>query len=463
MTGESTSGSLGTARIDVTVNADTMAPGIAKARTAVAGMGTEAEAQYAKAAASSKKYADSLIRQADLIGKTRAEQIAYNAQTRIGGELGAQIAARALAQQNALTGAAGAAKALSSEINSISDAQLLKVNQAIAAFRQNAAAGRAAASAAAAENADRASADAYLAADREKIAANAGVIESNDAVAASAAARAAEEAAIQAESVAQLNAATLAKSAAYARLQLAMQGNLATESGIAEAEFAIDEAMAAGAITVREQAAYFVKLAAAENLATVETEANTAATLENAAAFKLSSRATTELGVVFGELASGNTGRLKYSLSALANQTGLLAKLMSPAGLAIIGVVGAIALFAKAAYEGEQETTAFNKALESTGGYAGVTTEELQSMAKAMSGTIGTQHEAAAALAEVAGTGKFTAGQIALVGKAAEEMSRLTGQSTAATIKQFESLQEKPLEAVLKLNDAQHFLTLSVY
>ncbi|HUY04372.1 MAG TPA: hypothetical protein VMV33_13900, partial [Rhodocyclaceae bacterium] len=174
MTGESTSGSLGTARIDVTVNADTMAPGIAKARTAVAGMGTEAEAQYAKAAASSKKYADSLIRQADLIGKTRAEQIAYNAQTRIGGELGAQIAARALAQQNALTGAAGAAKALSSEINSISDAQLLKVNQAIAAFRQNAAAGRAAASAAAAENADRASADAYLAADREKIAANAG-------------------------------------------------------------------------------------------------------------------------------------------------------------------------------------------------------------------------------------------------------------------------------------------------
>lgn len=89
--------SIGTARIDVIVNTATMDAGLEASKRRVAGLGTEAEVQFNKSSASAKRYADSLLRQADMLGKTRAEQIAYNAQQRIGGELGEKIAAKALA------------------------------------------------------------------------------------------------------------------------------------------------------------------------------------------------------------------------------------------------------------------------------------------------------------------------------------------------------------------------------
>ncbi len=103
--------SIGTARIDVKVNTGTMEAGIEAAKRRVAGLGNEAETQFNKANASTKRYADSLLRQADMLGKSRAEQIAYNAQMRIGGELGEQIAKKALAQQAATaTGMAATGK-----------------------------------------------------------------------------------------------------------------------------------------------------------------------------------------------------------------------------------------------------------------------------------------------------------------------------------------------------------------
>jgi phage tail tape measure protein, lambda family len=113
--------------------------------------------------------------------------------------------------------------------------------------------------------------------------------------------------------------------------------------------------------------------------------------------------------------------------------------------------------------QGSDESDAFNKALITTGNVSGKTTEQLQSSAREISRYVGTQHEAAAALAEVAGSGKFTAEQIDLVGQAALNMSRLTGQSTAETIKQFEQLKDNPVKAVLALNDSEHFLTTSIY
>ena len=94
--------SIGTARIDVTVNTATMETGVEAAKRKVSGLGAEAAAQFDKANASTKRYADSLLRQADMLGKSRAEQIAYNAQMKIGGDLGDQIAKKALANQEAL-------------------------------------------------------------------------------------------------------------------------------------------------------------------------------------------------------------------------------------------------------------------------------------------------------------------------------------------------------------------------
>src|SRR5690348_5997222 len=103
---------IGTARIDIVVDTTKMQAGINTAQRTVSQFGTQAEAEYNRASTSSKRYADSLLRQVDMLGKTRAEQIAYNAQTRIGGQLGDQLAAKALAQGAALKVSADGANKL---------------------------------------------------------------------------------------------------------------------------------------------------------------------------------------------------------------------------------------------------------------------------------------------------------------------------------------------------------------
>ncbi|WP_426287550.1 phage tail tape measure protein [Luteibacter sp. E-22] len=164
-------------------------------------------------------------------------------------------------------------------------------------------------------------------------------------------------------------------------------------------------------------------------------------------------------------------------LSVLLQQGGQLKDMFGGIGPAaralggyLLGLVNPFTLLAGASIalavawkQGSDETVAFNQALARTGSYAGTTASQLQDQARAISASVGTQHEAAAALAEVAGSGKFTAEQIGLVGKAAVDMARLTGQSTAETIKQFSDLKNEPVKAVLALNDSEHFLTTTIY
>lgn len=127
-----------------------------------------------------------------------------------------------------------------------------------------------------------------------------------------------------------------------------------------------------------------------------------------------------------------------------------------------VSAAAAVGLFA-AWKQGSDEAVAFNKALITTGNYAGLTADQLQAMSASLTRAGVTQHAAAATLAEVAASGKFTATQIQLVGSAALSMSKATGQATSETIKQFQELGEKPVEAILKLNDSQHFLTSAIY
>lgn len=147
----------------------------------------------------------------------------------------------------------------------------------------------------------------------------------------------------------------------------------------------------------------------------------------------------------------------------MANSTGLLAKIFTPLGFAITAAAAAVVGFGVSAAKGADEASQLNKALVLTGNYAGTTSEDLQTMAASMRTFGTTQHQASEALAEVAKSGTFTASQIGLVGQAALDMSRSTGQSINETIKQFQSLQDEPVKAVLKLNESQHFLTTAIY
>ncbi|MBN6398460.1 phage tail tape measure protein [Escherichia coli] len=176
-----------------------------------------------------------------------------------------------------------------------------------------------------------------------------------------------------------------------------------------------------------------------------------------------SAAARRELGVMIGELARGNFGALRGSGITLANRTGWIDKLMTPKGLAVGGVIGGITAavigLGKAWMEGQEEGEAFNRQLELTGHYAGVTAGQLWALSKNLSGNGITQHAMAGALAQVVGSGAFHGNDIGMVAKAAAQMERSVGQSVSDTISQFKRLKDDPVSAAKALDDELHFLT----
>lgn len=176
-----------------------------------------------------------------------------------------------------------------------------------------------------------------------------------------------------------------------------------------------------------------------------------------------SAAARQEIGVLIGELARGNLGALRGSGITLANRAGWIDKLMTPKGLAVGGVIGGITAavigLGKAWMEGQEEGEAFNRQLELTGHYAGVTAGQLWALSKNLSGNGITQHAMAGSLAQVVGSGAFHGNDIGMVAKAAAHMERSVGQSVSDTISQFKRLKEDPVTAAKALDDELHFLT----
>lgn len=273
----------------------------------------------------------------------------------------------------------------------------------------------------------------------------------------------AEEMAAIAEEAAAFNAAVQAKIDAMVRLNAAFAGGITSTEGVAEAEAALDQAMATGAITAAEYTNYIGRLDAAEIDLAASTAEATVATDANTAAVTLNSRASAELGILMGELASGNASRMKRSLAALANQTGLLQKavgfIFSPLGLLSVAMAGV----AFEVFEAGQKFDAMEGTVLATGEAAGYTAGQLVGMADQIGQSSGNISMATDAIRELAASGRFAGQDLQFVGEAATDMAQLTGQSIQSAIAQIEKLQEDPVKAVAKLNDQYHFLTVAQF
>lgn len=142
-----------------------------------------------------------------------------------------------------------------------------------------------------------------------------------------------------------------------------------------------------------------------------------------------------------------------------------------PAGRALLGtlspmVVGltagaaAFGLIAKAIAESQAEEKAFNDALLVTGNYVGATSAQLEGMVDTIAGLESvTQGGARDALLQVAASGRIAGDQLEMVATAAARMEAATGQSVDTTVRKFEEIARSPVEALLKLNETEHFLT----
>jgi len=92
---------IGVARIDITGSSEGIDAAAARAKASISSMSKDAQAQYSKLSAAEKRRVDSLVRQADTVGMTRAQQIAYNASLKSSGPLLDDLTRRLKATESA--------------------------------------------------------------------------------------------------------------------------------------------------------------------------------------------------------------------------------------------------------------------------------------------------------------------------------------------------------------------------
>lgn len=136
---------------------------------------------------------------------------------------------------------------------------------------------------------------------------------------------------------------------------------------------------------------------------------------------------------------------------------------ISPLTAVLGGVAAAAAVAAIAFAKGHAETEAYARALVLSGNAAGTTTGQLKELAKAQAGIAGTQGEAAAVLAKLASSGDVAASLLGKATQAAIGLARVGGPAASETAKKFSDLGRDPVKAVERLNEAENFLTASVY
>lgn len=156
-------------------------------------------------------------------------------------------------------------------------------------------------------------------------------------------------------------------------------------------------------------------------------------------------------------------GQLRDSFGGIGNAMKAMLSMVTPARLAIGGMVGVAGLLATAWYKGSQETTEFNKQLILTGNYAGKTSAQLTALAKSISGGGVTQYATSSVLSQVVGSGRFDASKLETVTRAAVAMEQATGQAVDTTIANFQKLYSDPTKASEELNNQLHYLTAAQF
>ncbi|WP_312753769.1 phage tail tape measure protein [Escherichia coli] len=152
-------------------------------------------------------------------------------------------------------------------------------------------------------------------------------------------------------------------------------------------------------------------------------------------------------------------GQIKDSFGGIGNTFKVLLSYINPVTAGVGVLVGSLGLLAKAGYDSYKSITDIQNALIETGGYAGVTAEELDSVSKKIAqtsnSTIGSIRDI---VTELASSGKYTREQIQNITKATAEWSASTGKSASQIISEFDKIASDPVKGLKKLNEQYNFL-----
>ena len=178
----------------------------------------------------------------------------------------------------------------------------------------------------------------------------------------------------------------------------------------------------------------------------------------------LGSRQAREDVVQLGNaLASGDWSGAARNIGQIGAEAGVSAGRLAMFVAPIALVVAAVAALAYGFVKGSAESTEFNKALELTGNFAGVSADQLGEMARQVSATVGTTGQAAEALTALASNGKIASESFVSITEAAVGLKEGTGKAVSDTIAEFVKLADEPVTASAALNEQYHYLTASVY
>jgi lambda family phage tail tape measure protein len=186
-------------------------------------------------------------------------------------------------------------------------------------------------------------------------------------------------------------------------------------------------------------------------------DASIKAASEHTHGFSLaSSAAKRELLVLAHELSQGNYKKFGGSMLVLGEQTGAAGLLFSAAGLGALGLGAALAGVVYEAIKGAEQFSAFNKAIQATGGFIGLNAGQMEDLSAGMMGagqSLTTVHEA---MAQVAATGAFTADNLRLATTAALDMSTDIGIGTDKAAESLAKIQDNVMEWVGAYQKAHH-------
>ncbi|CAB3795485.1 phage tail length tape measure family protein [Pararobbsia alpina] len=169
-----------------------------------------------------------------------------------------------------------------------------------------------------------------------------------------------------------------------------------------------------------------------------------------------SSGARRELLVLAHEASQGNWSRFGGSLMVLGERIDAMALLLSPLGLAFAATAGTAALFFKMVHDGYAEIDAFNKAINATGGFIGLSAAQMAEMSNGLQTGSMSLKTVRDAMAQVAATGAFTADNLGLATQAAVAMASDIGIGTDKAAESLAKIQDNVLSWVDSYQRAHH-------
>ncbi|MCW9461927.1 phage tail length tape measure family protein [Klebsiella michiganensis] len=156
-------------------------------------------------------------------------------------------------------------------------------------------------------------------------------------------------------------------------------------------------------------------------------------------------------------------GQIKDSFGGIGNTFKALTTLITPARIAMGGLVGIVAAAGIAAVSAMNDQDEFNRSIQKTGNYAGVTSGELEQMAQQGGQLRGNYSQVRDILNGLVSSGRFTGETLTSVAQAATLMAELSGDSADQVVSNFLKMSDSATTWAANTNQQYHFLDLETY